>query len=556
MPENVEDRISGEEVLASHPLDLSPTHAHPIDESSSSSSSSPKPISLHTLLEHAARAARYCDCEGRSGQTDRDIQRCVDCGVTTCVRCGGRPEHNYVLLTPDEIKQRISPDAFAKEVKGALPMALSVRGVTGELLDAVRQSSAARAIPEKTYSAWRTAVLAACSRPLHFVLLKRQEVWTAVYESPGRARAELVLHPQKPEWRLFAIPAKEEGANSEVRKMLADPVGRMVLRLTAGGADEGGLLNGVWDFALPLTSSLELAVKGTGKRIPSWEHRLGLQDTKFKTGEVWEKIQVRVVGGDSRQDADEDVEMGDGEDDAGKSGDKGLLDCDVSGTYVWLERCGTANSGLHKRIGPLGLTTDEDATMAVDDESSTQNATATSNEPPLFLFLDPTRCGEVDDDQYAFSFSIRRYQYGETRPVIARLDKSWRQGKVNVKGEEKKIKAEINLLWVKGENVGIEVRSQIHPTIGLHLQKLLPTFRLSMFKARRTLSPLVPSLSTSNQTRARPPTLFSCAKSPLTSMMRARPGPRIASGLRSTPFMSGRHSRTWLGLWNGYDLWG
>jgi hypothetical protein len=43
------------------------------------------------------------------------------------------------------------------------------------------------------------------------------------------------------------------------------------------------------------------------------------------------------------------------------------------------------------------------------------------------LFLDPTRIGAPALDSFVLSISCRRYEYEETRPIIARLDPTWRQ---------------------------------------------------------------------------------------------------------------------------------
>ncbi len=59
---------------------------------------------------------------------------------------------------------------------------------------------------------------------------------------------------------------KEEPANSDIRRILELPVGR--LRCV------GGLLNGIWEFALPQPSAVKIGIKGIGEPVPAWEAKL------------------------------------------------------------------------------------------------------------------------------------------------------------------------------------------------------------------------------------------------------------------------------------------
>ena len=108
--DNIEAHISGEEQLEKKPLDLA---------------ASESTLSLQGILEEAARSVRLCGCEGRKDMTERTLNRCADCGSTSCVKCGGRPEHNY---EPIDLKAhpRLSPSTFEKDLKAILPMSLSL----------------------------------------------------------------------------------------------------------------------------------------------------------------------------------------------------------------------------------------------------------------------------------------------------------------------------------------------------------------------------------------------------------------------------------------------
>jgi hypothetical protein len=353
--DSVYDHIFGEDQLLERPFDLSKTAEQ----------------SLPSQLVDAMKSVRFCTCEGRKDMTEREVRRCEDCGFTACVKCGGRPEHNN---RPIDVKAqpRLAPSTFERSLKSALPMCLGLAGITEQLLDSLKEEFGA-SIPSKRWDIWRNAVIEAVGPELRFVELKRQELWYTTYEST-KARAELCLHPQRPEWLFYAKPSPSEPANSEIRKLLMNPVARL--------ACEGSLLSGRWEVALPQTTSVEISITGAGERVPSWESKLGLQDTKFLGATVFSQLEVSVPR--------EDVVH---------------FDRDISGTYVLLDKCGTANNALHKKVA-----TEQDAAL-----------------PPLFLLLDPTRSGQPSDDAFAFSTTIRRLEYRESRPIFARLQPSWRQ---------------------------------------------------------------------------------------------------------------------------------
>ena len=353
--DSVYDHIFGEDQLLERPFDLSKTTGQP----------------LPSLLTDAMKSVRFCTCEGRKDMTEREVRRCDDCGFTACVKCGGRPEHN---TRPVDVKvePRLAPSTFERSFKSALPMCLSLSGITEQLLNSLKEKLGA-SIPSKRWENWRNAVVEAVGPELRFVELKRQELWFATYESTT-GFVELCLHPQRPEWLFYAKPSPSEPANAEIRKLLMNPVARL--------ACKGSLLSGRWEVALPLTTSVEISINGAGEKVPSWESKLGLQDPKFLEATVFSQLEVLVPR--------EDVVH---------------FDRDISGTYILLDKCGTANNALHKKVA-----TKEDASL-----------------PPLFLLLDPTRCGGATDDSFAFSTTIRRLEYRESRPVFARLQTSWRQ---------------------------------------------------------------------------------------------------------------------------------
>lgn len=382
----VEKRIVGERELHERPLDLSVTTE----------------TSLQELLEDAEKSSRLCECEGRKDITSRKLNRCMDCGSSSCVKCGGRPEHNPSVI--DVVANpRLAPATFVRKLKSTLPMCLSFLGITQPLLDELK-ASAGVAIPQKTWQGWRAAVLRAVDLELRFVEPKRQEIWSAIYQSPS-ASLELSLHPQQPEWRLYAKAEEKEPANSEIRHLLESPIARL-------SCAPDGLFSGIWELALPASAEIPVTIEGVGEKVPAWEARLGLIGEEFKDLQVHSQIKVTL-----------------------STDDVPKFDRDISGVYTLLDKCGTANSALHKRMPNL----DEDE----------------SNKPPLFMFLDPTRCGEAEKDCFVFSISKRRYEFGETRPVICRLDEKWRQsGKDNAE----ELSCYLPCKWITADAVVIKVR--------------------------------------------------------------------------------------------------
>ncbi|THG95090.1 hypothetical protein EW026_g6497 [Hermanssonia centrifuga] len=338
---SVEDHVSGENQLLEKPLDLSATSAR----------------SLADLLIDAHKSAR------------------LYCGSSSCIKCGGRPEHNFKTI--DLVTNpRLLPSTFAKELKSTLPMALQLANVSQELLDNLKETSGVD-VPKKRWEGWCEAVLRVAKHELRFVEPRRQEIWVATYQSPA-ARLELLLHPQQPEWRLYALPEESEPSNSELRKLLEAPVGSRYVS------------------------------RSQWKAVNLFRHgRLSL-DCKAKssrTKKVHSKLEISV-----------------GDDDAG------LLDRDISGAYVLLDKCGTANSALHKRVPKP-----EDKHLA-----------------PIFLFLDPSRCAPSEEDGFVFSISKRRLEYGEARPLICQVDPKWRQSAME---GTQIVKCTVPCKWVESSEV-------------------------------------------------------------------------------------------------------
>ncbi|KAF8637647.1 hypothetical protein AX17_002715 [Amanita inopinata Kibby_2008] len=376
--QSVEDPsdIVGENQLVSAPLDLAATST----------------CSLTDMLIRAEQSARLCSCEGRAEMTTRELFRCQDCGSTFCKKCGGRPEHNPECI--DTIANpRLPPSEFAKQLKSALPMCIAIDHIDKAMLEDLRTQHSS-SIPKARWSKWRDAVLRAVDSEFRFVELKRQEIWTVVYQS-SVASLELSLHPKEPQWRLYARPEPDESANAEIRRTLELPVGRLTC--------SSGLLVGDWELALPDSTSFELKVQGIGSPVPSWETRLGLTGEEYRNKMVHSALRITAPA------------------DAAKK-----LDREISGVYTLLDKCGTANGALHKK------------------EASGKECRL----PPLFLLFDPHRT-EDSQDCFVFSIDTRRLEYLESRPTVCKLDRRWRQSNTT---EEQTVLAHIPSKWVPAES--------------------------------------------------------------------------------------------------------
>ncbi|KAF8159484.1 hypothetical protein B0H34DRAFT_655502 [Crassisporium funariophilum] len=391
LPTSSESHVVGEEHLVHKPLDLSITKA----------------CSFPELLAHAERSRRLCSCEGRTDMTTRPLFLCEDCGSSFCKKCGGRPEHNPLPINTDE-HPRVHPSEFSKLLKTTLPMCISLENVSQDLLDELRDVEKTD-IPDIRWSSWSAAVLRATSSELRFVELKRQEIWSAIFQSPAGV-LELSLHPQQPEWRLYAHPERDEPANAEIRQILQSPVARLTC--------ESDLLKGRWQFALPYMTTIPVKVQGLGELVPSWEARLGLIAEEFKNKMVYSQIKVTVGHSDIPK-----------------------LDRDISGIYTLFDKCGTANGALHKKV-------------------ETDNCAL----PPLFMLFDPHRTNDAEDC-FVFSISTRRLEYQECRPIVCKLDPSWRQ---SASEDEEIVTCLLPVKWTSTNDVSLK------PSVGQDAQFGIP----------------------------------------------------------------------------------
>jgi site-specific DNA-cytosine methylase len=225
------------------------------------------------------------------------------------------------------------------------------------------------------------AATAAMRSSFAFSNIRRTHCWTVTYTSES-AVLELVLSTSQAEWRLYAAPSSDLPGNSLLRRMLEQPVAR------SGVLNGGGIFTSDWYLRIPEAKAkpLPLSIASSGPVVASWWSRMEMPD--FTDHTVPAFLHISVKGND--------------------------IATAVSGKYRYLPRCGKACNSLYKKVG---------------------------GEEPMFLFLDPTRTGEPEDDCFVFSRNIDLLEKDEVRPILARVASSWRpwanKGKSKVAAETK-----------------------------------------------------------------------------------------------------------------------
>ncbi|KAI5815799.1 hypothetical protein BZA77DRAFT_315136 [Pyronema omphalodes] len=356
-PEVDEGMIIGADQLAKTSLDLSTTISY----------------DLKDILSEAVQSSRLCVCEGRFTITKNKIRSCKECGFTVCEKCGGRPSH--VVDQPEIVPDRITPLHFEAKLKSILPMRLQFSTVDEATLDKLRSTKNI-----EHGNIWKKLVTESFRPEFRFKGLVRQEKWVVNYDAPN-ARMEFILHPEKPEWRLFAKAPENDGKNAPRRKMCDYPIARMFVN--AHGNDA---LSGKWELCIPTISKFQVKIEGIGKKVPSYHQRLGFTELSLMNSQVWSGLRITIP-----------------------EEHKDKFDRDVSGDYRLLENCGTALASLHIRDhSPDGM-----------------------DKTPMFFFVDQERIGNAENDSFVFSEEHGRLGYGETRPIFGKLVPTWRQSDVD-----------------------------------------------------------------------------------------------------------------------------
>lgn len=331
-------------------------------------------VEIPSLLTRAAQSARYCVCERQTG-IKQSILRCAICEHTSCTDCGGNPTHEYERWSA---LTRSQPLDFVSYLKHMLPTRLVVFGLSREEYHAFNNSNSFHC-PLAVWNDFLDAVSRTEGDELRFLDIKRCENWTVLFEGKNSI-LHLVIGPVGIQWLLFAKPRDTDPALCLGREILSKPIARMT--------PNSGLLDGEWNICAPVSSRCTLTFTGLGKQVMSYESRCGLQREELINSQRWNQIAVQA--------SDEDVKN---------------LEVDIRGTYDLLPECGTANASLHKRA-------------------------ATADTPAVYLFLDPHKINEAENDSFVFSLEHWRIPGYATRLTVAEVSHKWRSSRATEKPEQ------------------------------------------------------------------------------------------------------------------------
>lgn len=369
-------------------------------------------VDISGLQTQAAQSARYCMCE-RQTATKHNLLRCTLCEHTACTDCGGNPTHAYERW---RALARSHPLDFISSLKHMLPTRLVVFGITREDYP-IFNSGDSFNCPFTVWNDFLDAVSRASGDELRFLDIKRSENWTVLYEGK-HSMLHLVINPVGIRWLFFAKPFEADPALCLRREILSKPIARMT-------PTPGSLLDGEWEVCAPISSSCTMTFTGTGTRVMSYEARCGLQMKQFIDSQVWGQIAVEA--------SDEDVRN---------------LEVDIRGTYNLLPECGTANASLHKR-------------------------TATADAPAVYLFLDPTKVNEAENDSFVFSLEHHRIPGYASRFTVAEVSHRWRSSRATARPEKVSV---YYRNWTKSQAACL---AAYDPTCPITCASLHPAARIS-----------------------------------------------------------------------------
>ncbi|KAI4852875.1 hypothetical protein E4T44_01205 [Aureobasidium sp. EXF-8845] len=404
-------------------------------------------IDILELQADACKSAAMCVCEGQISLAEKAIQKCSECGHTSCLACGVKPVHEYG--DPLEL-ERDEPENFIQKWRPRIPMILNFSS-SDNLISHIEESvqvsepvrvsepsgkKTARAKQQKLSKAeeklreqqekkakqdeelkqqkefkqielkqkYLDAVRSVLSDPFTFKAFRRASSWVIVYESSS-ARLELVLGLHTSHWKLYAKPDAELSGVDDLRKFFEEPI-------ATAQVNEDAFFGDRWQWRIPQQDlSFELSVQGNDQQVPSWAARLALP--KRANERVWSKLRIEKP---HNSDLPKQIEK---------------TYKHIQGTYKLLPDCGTAGESLYRRI-----------------ESPT--------EPSMFLFLDPARIGNPSEDCFVFARDHSRLQYDQVRETTAKIDAAWRPEDLEWTPS---VKVTLNGRWLDDDSCSLEATS-------------------------------------------------------------------------------------------------
>ena len=267
-------------------------------------------MSALTLHDLARATFQYCHCESPKEMAARPLQKCQDCGHTTCRECGLLPKHRYQDFTPD----REPPKTFDELARSSLPIALSF--IEGEFQ--FRDLTKALGLE----GSYENHLIKAFCDTYRYEGISRSHRRTVTFKGQS-SRLVLSFTNQKMEWLLFAMPDPIEPGNSKLRRSLLGPIAKM-------SVDTTRLFDGIWYIRKPSKRSADITITGCGEQVPSWQSKIGLQKPEFRDSKVWSELNIQMTQEASAQ-----------------------LELDLSGLYQALPDCGMAMDTLYKKVAPV-----------------------------------------------------------------------------------------------------------------------------------------------------------------------------------------------------------
>lgn len=343
---------------------------------------SPDPVTnisdWNKFLKAASSSARKCVSEGVDECISIDeLLECKDCGHTSS-KCNALPprkfeEHEFAPV--DDPIPRVEPSAFRQKLLKTLPMRATLSGFNVNSLQ--RPNGTDGTLWKKWLEAFKTLTDVG-GKPSVFSLasITRTRIWTAVYYNRRGGRLEARVSESGVTWMLFAKPPNKLGA---LKDALENPLARMVLPKSLDVSDHMSLLDGVWQFYLPVIRNVQLSIEGVGARVPSWRNRLGLKGI-YENETQYSTLRMAITG-TALEGSCSDVK------DA------------VDGDYQLLRKCGGNCGMLMKK------------SRGVSDD-------------PMFFFLDSDRKTLPNDDTCVFASSCHRTAFGEYREIALKIDPS------------------------------------------------------------------------------------------------------------------------------------
>lgn len=263
-----------------------------------STGSSKQHVNVDNLSEHVKRALRRCYCEGSFEMAQHGIQECADCRHTTCIACGGNPEHRYQKSR--QLSAGRTPMAvFEEKIRPILPLKLTLPDVPERLAEAT--------------SEFFESVQPLSSAVFSLSHIRRSSCIHVVYTAP-EGRLVLLLEEGRARWLLFARVPPEAASNSPLREALTIPV--------ATAHIDQDLLGAPWSWRKPTESVDSISFSGYGEQLPTWQARMEMPE--FRDDWQWQYLTVEAT----------------------------TCGLDIGGTYQYLPKCGTANESMYKRMEP------------------------------------------------------------------------------------------------------------------------------------------------------------------------------------------------------------